>query len=58
MSFVVVAKFPCKPGQVEAMGDLFKSALSDTREFAGCARIDVVLNEQSATYLLVEYWDQ
>ncbi len=58
MSFVVVAKFPCKPGQVEAMGDLFRAALSDTREFAGCERIDVVLNEASATYLLVEYWDQ
>ena len=43
MSFVVVAKFPCKPGQVEAMGDLFRAALSDTREFAGCERIDVVL---------------
>mgnify|MGYP002048828523 FL=1 len=33
-------------------------ALSDTREFAGCERIDVVLNEASGTYLLVEYWDQ
>mgnify|MGYP001269671424 FL=1 len=58
MSFVVVAKFPCKPGQVEAMGDLFRAALSDTREFAGCERIDVVLNEASGIYLLVEYWDQ
>ena len=58
MSFVVVAKFPCKPGQVDAMGDLFKAALSETREFAGCERIDVVLNEASSTYLLVEYWDQ
>ena len=58
MSFVVVAKFPCKPGQVEAMGELFKAALSDTREFAGCERIDVVLNEASGMYLLVEYWDQ
>ena len=58
MSFVVVAKFPCKPGQVEAMGDLIKVALSDTREFAGSERIDVVLNEASGTYLLVEYWDQ
>ena len=58
MSFAVVAKFPCKPGQVEAMGDLFRAALSDTREFAGCERIDVVLNEASGTYLLVEYWDQ
>jgi quinol monooxygenase YgiN len=58
MSFVVVAKFPCKPGQVEAMGGLFRVALSDTREFAGCERIDVVLNEASGTYLLVEYWDQ
>lgn len=58
MSFVVVVKFPCKPGQVEAMGDLFRVALSDTREFAGCERIDVVLNEASGTYLLVEYWDQ
>ena len=55
MSFVVVAKFPCKPGQVEAMGDLFRAALSDTREFAGCERIDVVLNEAAGTYLPVEY---
>ena len=58
MSFVAVAKFPCKPGQVEAMADLLKAALSDTREFAGCERIDVVLNEASGTYLLVEYWDE
>lgn len=58
MSFVLVAKLPCKPGQVEAKGDLFRAALSDTREFAGCERIDVVLNEASSTYLLVEYWDQ
>ena len=58
MSFVVVAKFPCKPGQVDAMGDLFRAALSDTREFVGCERVDVVLNKASGTYLLVEYWDQ
>ena len=58
MSFVVVAKFPCKPGEVNAMGDLFRAALSDTREFADCERIDVVLNEASGTYLLVEYWHQ
>ena len=30
MGFVVVVKFPCKPGQVETMGDLFRVALSDT----------------------------
>ena len=58
MSFVVVAKFPCKSGQVEAMGDLLTAALLDTRKFAGCERINVVLNEVSATYLLVEYWDK
>ena len=56
MSLVVVAKFPCMPGQVEAMGDLFTAALSDTREFAGCERIDVVLNEALWTCLLVECW--
>ena len=39
------------------MGDFFRAALSDTREFAGCERIDVVLNESSETYLLVEHWD-
>ena len=54
MSFVVEAKFPFKPGQVEAMGDLFRAALSDTREFASCERIDVVLNEASGTYLPVD----
>ena len=50
-----MAKFPCKLGQVEAMGDLFKASLSDTREFAGCERVDVVFNEVSATYLPVEH---
>ena len=58
MSFVAVAKYPCKPGKVEAMAELFKAALSDTLEFAGCERIDVLLNEASGTDLLVEYWDQ
>ena len=58
MSFVVVAKFPCKPGQVDAMGELFEAALSDTRGFACCERTDVVLNEPSGKYPLVEYWDQ
>jgi len=55
MSFLVVAKFPCKLGKVKAMGDLFRAALSDTQEFAGCERIDVVLNEASGTF---EHWDQ
>ena len=58
MSFAVVAKFPCKPGQVAAMGDLFRAAVSDTCKVAGCERIDVVLKEASSTYILVEYWDQ
>ena len=31
MSFVAVAKFPCKLGQAQAMEDLFHSALADTR---------------------------
>jgi len=30
MSFLVVAKFPCKPGQAQAMGGLFRAALPDT----------------------------
>ncbi len=58
MRCAVVAKFPCKPGVVGAMGDLSRAALSDTREFSDCERIDVVLNEASGTYLPVEYWDQ
>jgi len=57
MSFVAVVKFPCKPGQAQALEDLFHSALADTRDFQGCERIDVVFNEGANTYLLVEYWD-
>jgi quinol monooxygenase YgiN len=57
MSFVVVAKFPCKPGQAEAMEGLFRAALSETRAFQGCEQIDVVFNDAANTYLLVEYWD-
>ena len=45
-------------GSEMCIRDSFKAALSDTREFAGCERIDVVLNEASGMYLLVEYWDQ
>ena len=57
MSFVAVAKFPCKPGQAQALEDLFHSALADTRDFQGCERVDVVFNEGTNAYLLVEYWD-
>ena len=57
MGFVVVAKLPCKPGQAQAMEDLFHSGLADTRGFLGCERIDVVFNEETNTHLLVEYWD-
>ena len=41
----MVAKFLCKPSQVEAIGDLFRAALSDTRQSAGFDRINVVLKE-------------
>ena len=40
MSFAVLAKFPVSPVN-RGHGDLFRAALSDTREFAGCERIDV-----------------
>ncbi len=39
------------------MEGLFRAALSETRAFQGCERIDVVFNEAASTYLLVEYWD-
>ena len=39
-------------------GELFEAALSDTRGFSCCERTDVVLNEPSGKYPLVEYWDQ
>ena len=58
MSFAVLAKFPCKPGEVEAMDDPFRAALSDTRKFADCERTDAVLKEASGTYVPVEYWHQ
>jgi quinol monooxygenase YgiN len=57
MSFVAVVKFPCKTWASSGLGRSFPLGLADTRDFQGCERIDVVFNEGSNTYLLVEYWD-
>ena len=56
---VVEPKSFRKAGRVYETDHLFfRAPLSDTREFVGCERIDVVLNKVSGKYLLVECWDQ
>jgi len=52
MNFVVVAKFPCKPGQVEAMGELFKAALGHS----GTTRVD--MGVMAATKAANEWLEQ
>jgi len=54
---LVVKNFKAAEGKFEALGDFFKAALGDTRSFDGCIKVDVYVDESTATYTLVEEWE-
>lgn len=58
MSCGVVSRFPCKPGQVEAMGDLFGAPLIEGRWdsiLASVDRLGIMQDIYSKTVVYSQY---
>ena len=57
MATLVVKNFKAADGKFEALGDLFREVLGDTRAFEGCLKVDVRVDESASTYKLIEEWE-
>ena len=57
MAALVVKNFKAADGKFEALGDLFRDVLGDTRAFEGCLKVDVYVDESASTYTPIEEWE-
>jgi len=57
MAELVVLNFKAAKGQFDALGDMFRAVLGDTRSYEGCLKVDVYSDESTSTYTLVEEWE-
>lgn len=56
MTELVVLNFKAAEGKFDALGDMFRAVLGDTRAYDGCIKVDVYEDEGSNTITLVEEW--
>lgn len=58
MPIAAILEFRFKPEVVAQVPDVLSRVLAVTRQFDGCQRIDVLVdNEDPSRYLLVEVWE-
>lgn len=57
MAELVVLNFKAAEGQFDALSNLFRAVLGDTRAFDGCIKVDVYEDEENLTINLVEEWE-
>ena len=57
MTELVVLNFKAAEGKFDALADMFRAALGDTRAYVGCIKVDVYEDEDSSTITLVEEWE-
>ena len=57
MTELVVLNFKAAEGKFDALGDMFRAVLGDTRAYDGCIKVDVYEDEGSNTITLVEEWE-
>jgi quinol monooxygenase YgiN len=57
MGYLVSVDFHCKDGAAEAVGDMLRAALPETRQFDGCQSVDVYFDASANTYTALEQWD-
>ena len=53
MTVRVILELQVKPDQVEALKELLKEALPDSRAFDGCLKLEVIQNQDNPTNILV-----
>lgn len=56
MAELVVLNFKAAEGKFDALADMFRAVLDDTRAYDGCIKVDVYEDESSSTITLVEEW--
>jgi len=56
MDNMVIAEFSAAPGKLDAPVDFLREALPDTRKFDGCNSLEVHVDRDSCTVVLIEDW--
>lgn len=57
MAELVVLNFKASEGKFDALADMFRAVLGDTRAYDGCIKVDVYEDRGSSTITLVEEWE-
>ena len=57
MGELVVLDFKAADGKFDALADMFRAVLGDTRSYDGCIKGDVYEDRGSSTITLVEEWE-
>jgi quinol monooxygenase YgiN len=57
MAELVVLNFKAADGKFDALADMFRAVLGDTRSYDGCIKVDVYEDRGNSTITLVEEWE-
>lgn len=57
MSVLVTLEMPTKPETLDEFLELMKGALVDTRNYAGCEKVETYVDQETKSLFLVEQWE-
>jgi len=57
MAARVIAQFPAVAGRLDVLLGGLKEALPETRKFDGCRSVEVLVDRDRLTVLMIEEWD-
>ena len=57
MSVMITLELPTKAESMAELLEVMKSALVDTRNYAGCQKVETFIDQESRNILLVEQWE-
>lgn len=57
MSVLVTLEMPTKPETLNEFLELMKGALVDTRNYAGCEKVETYVDQETKSIFLVEQWE-
>jgi quinol monooxygenase YgiN len=57
MSVLVTLEMPTKPETLDEFLELMKGALVDTRNYAGCEKVETYVDQETKSIFLVEQWE-
>lgn len=57
MAQLVVLNFEAAEGKFDAVADMIRAVLGDTRAYNGCIKVDAYEDEGNSTITLVEEWE-